>query len=148
MRYCLLVTEGTSSATNGNNPSRLPHRIAPQNNKNKQHQGPKTEVLLFFLYIHKEIMALYFSSHVQAAGERVGYITELLTKYYRGDLTSCTHCENLFTTSAVHPLPGYELLTINEVLSSLMPHHPVIRQWMQANEGLGVNIMAYFVLSR
>ena len=102
---------------------------------------------LVYLFDTRRILELNFTSHVQTAGERAAYIAELLTKYYRGDLSGFSHCEILFTTSGQHPLSEIELHTLNEALAFIMPHSPAIRYHDMTDDAVGLNLKLFMVLS-
>ena len=58
----------------------------PQEVYHRREAQPKDRESLEYLFETHQILELNFASHVQTVGERAGYIAELLTKYYRGDL--------------------------------------------------------------
>lgn len=118
---------------------------------------------LEYLFDTHQILELTFTSHVQTAGERATYISELLTKYYRGNLSDYTHCEILLTTSDQHPVSVVELRALHIAIASLFgittdseghtlsystPQLPVIRYRSQTAESMAHNIELFLILSR
>ena len=108
---------------------------------------PKDHESLEYLFETHQILELTFTSHVRTAGERATYLFELLSQYYRGDLSRYTHCEVLLSTSSESPVSDDELRTLYDAFSFIMPHKPVIRHWLQTDDSLGSNLRLFMILS-
>lgn len=108
---------------------------------------PRDRELLEYLFETHQILELDFASHIQTAGERAAYIAELLTKYYRGDLSCFSHCEVLFATSGQHPVTEIELHTLYDAFSFVLPHSPIIRHHRLTDDDVGLNLKLFMVLS-
>lgn len=109
---------------------------------------PKDRESLEYLFETHQIIELNFASHVQTAGARATYIQELLTNYYRGDLSNYTHCEVLLTTSSENLVTDEELRILSDAFLFIMPHTPSIRHWLQIDDALNYNIKLFLILSR
>lgn len=102
-----------------------------------------------YLFNTHQILELTFTSHVQTAGERISYIADLLTNYFRGDLSGYTHYEALFTTSPEHPVVKDEFGAIKYLLGSLYDSPKIVqmRCHTSTDQNLGPNLKLYLVLS-
>ena len=115
---------------------------------------PGDHETLKYLFDTRQILELRFGSHVSEEQERIGYIAELITKYFHQDLSIYTRCEVLITTAPNHPVSSNEIHVLHSVIAPLLGMSPDegkssgLRFFHQMDEALGHNVKLFLVLSR
>lgn len=115
---------------------------------------PKDREALEYLFETQRILELDFGSHIHEAGERASYVTELITKYFHGDISMYTRCEILITTAPEFRLSADELRTIYMALVPLLgipsdaDDHPHLRYFSRTDRSMDRNLHLHLVLSR
>lgn len=115
---------------------------------------PGDHETLKYLFDTRQILELRFGSHVPEERERIGYIAELITKFFHQNLSIYIRCKVLITTAPKHPASSNEIQALHSVIAPLLGMSPDegkssgLRFFHQTDEALGRNVKLFLVLSR